>query len=451
MSDQNVLEELKADYRERTPGSKAIWEENRNGLVDGVGSQPRYVEPYPLAIESASGSTIRDVDGNEYVDVFNCFGGVPMLGHAPKAVRNAVGSQLEEGLVYGHPYPKQLEYTNALTDRYPMIDRLRLANSGTEANMNAIRLARSYTGRSKIVKIEGTYHGSFDDVFVSTMPTVDDAGTREAPTPRPNGAGVPDSVLEETIVAPFNDPEALESILHAHEGEIAAIIVEPVPMYATLVEPRDGYLQDVSSLAAEHGAVFVVDEVKTGCRIAYGGACEYYDLEPDLVTLGKAIGGGLPAGAFGGDAEIMREMSFQGRGRGNTENVGTYNANPLLVSAGSAVLEELTPEAYDRLEAHSERIAASFEDVLRDEGITATVQHLPSVGYVHFGIDTDVTDYRTGSGQRFDTAIQYWFAALEAGILPPPKTSAWYLTTAHTDADVDTIVEANKSALAALS
>jgi|AntDeeMinimDraft_4_1070355.scaffolds.fasta_scaffold02811_3 glutamate-1-semialdehyde 2,1-aminomutase len=451
MSDRNTLEALRARYRERTARSEDVWDRNKTGLVDGVGSQPRYVEPYPLAVERAEGSRIWDVDGNEYLDVFNCFGGVPMLGHAPDAVKTAVSDRLDNGLVYGLPYETQIDYTDELKDRYPMIDRYRLSNSGTEANMNAIRLARSYTGRDKILKIEGAYHGSFNDVFVSTMPSVADGGEHESPFPRPNGAGIPDSVLQETLIAPFNDLDALGAVFERHGDEIAAIIVEPVPLYGTLIEPRDGYLDGVRSLADEHGSVFILDEVKTGCRIAYGGACEYYDVKPDLVTLGKAISGGVPGGAFGGSEEIMREMSFGPGGRGRTENVGTYNANPLLVSSGLACFEELPPEAYERLGSRSERIGNAIRDVAADEGITATVQSLPSLGYIHFGIDAEITDYRSGSGQDFDTSLRYWFAAVNEGLLPPPKTSAWYLTTAHTDADVDEIIERNKAAIASIA
>ena len=448
MAEPGTLEALRAEYAAKTPTSRDVWEENRTGLVDGVGSQPRYVEPYPLAIDWAKGSRIRDVDGNEYVDVFNCFGGVPMLGHAPDAVKAALERRLEEGLVYGHPYPAQVEYAKAIKARFPAIDRLRLTNSGTEAMMNAIRVARSYTDRDKIVKMEGSYHGSADEVFVSTLPAVDEAGPADAPATRPDGAGVPAGVVADTLVAPFNDADALEALLAAHEDEVAAIIVEPVALYGTLAKPAAGYLERVRSLADEYGAVFILDEVKTGCRIAYGGGCEYYDVDPDIVTLGKAISGGVPAGAFGGDAEIMRELSFQEDGRGRTENVGTYNATPLQVHSGLACLEALTPTVYERLEAFSARIDEAVSDVVEDEGITATVQHVPALGYIHFGIDADVTDYRSASGQDFDAALAYWFAAVNEGLLPPPKTGAWYLTAAHTEADVERILEANKAALA---
>lgn len=451
MVERDTLEALRNEYAEKTATSREVWEENKKGLVDGVGSQPRYVEPHPMAVERASGSQIWDVDGNEYVDVFNCFGGVPMLGHAPDAVADELERRLEGGLVYGHPFSAQIEYTNALKDRFPTIERLRLANSGTEAMMNAIRLARSYTGRDKIVKMEGSYHGSADEVFVSTLPAVDEAGPADAPTAQPDGAGVPNGVVSDTLVAPFNDAAALETLLADHEDEVAAVILEPVALYGTLAKPLDGYLQQVRSLTNEHGAVFILDEVKTGCRIAYGGGCEYYDVHPDLVVLGKAISGGVPAGAFGGAAEIMQEMSFQESGHGRTENVGTYNANPLLVHSGLACLEELTPAVYERLEAFSARIGEAVGDVIEDEGITATVQHVPSLGYIHFGVDADVTDYRSASQQDFDAALAYWFAAVNEGILPPPKTGAWYLTASHTKADIDEIIEAKKAALAKIS
>ena len=448
MSNSDMVGELRAEYTEKTPRSREVWEENRRGLLDGVGSQPRYVEPYPLAVDGANGSRIRDVDGNEYLDVFNCFGGVSMLGHAPAAVKRAFEQRLDEGFVYGHPYSAQIEYVNAIKDRFPAIERLRLANSGTEAILNAIRLARSYTNRDKIIKMEGSYHGSADEVFVSTLPSVDDAGPADAPVSRPDGAGVPAGVLADTLVAPFNDAAALEALLTEHENEVAAVVVEPVALYGTLAKPADDYFQHVRSLTEAHGAVFILDEVKTGCRIAYGGGCEYYEIEPDLVALGKAISGGVPAGAFGGSTEIMREMSFQGDGRGRTENVGTYNANPLLVHSGLACLDELTPAVYERLEAFSAQICEAVSEIVADEGITATVQHVPALGYIHFGIDADVTEYRSASQQDSHAALAYWFAAVNEGLLPPPKTGAWYLTAAHTAEDVDEIVEANKAAIA---
>lgn len=451
MSKPSPRSALVEEYRQQRPRSAALWEENRQGLLDGVGSAPRLVEPFPIAMDRAEGSRIWDVDGNEYVDLFNCFGGVALLGHAPEVLTEALKRQVDDGTVYGHPFRRQIEYVNELKDRYPYVEQLRLTNSGSEATMNAVRLARSYTGRDKLVKLEGTYHGTQNDIFVSTMPAVADAGPYETPTPRANGAGVPESALQDTLISHFNDLDHLEGVLAAHGDDVAAVIVEPLAMYGTFIEPADGYLDGVKALAAEHGAVFILDEVKTGCRIAYGGASEYYDVEPDIVTLGKAISGGVPGGAFGGREEVMRDMSYQASGRGRTEHVGTYNANPLLVTSGLVSLQELTPDVYDELGRRAERIATAVRDALADTGITARVDHAPGVGYIHFGLDRPVTDYRTASGQDFETAQDYWYAAANNGVLLAPKLAAWYLSAALTDEDVETVVEAKKAAIEAIA
>ncbi len=301
---RRIGEREEAAYRARTPRSAALLERARRAMPLGVASSFQTYDPYPLFMTDARGSRITDVDGNEYVDFDMAFG-VLAAGHSHPAVAAAIQRRAPNGTCYTFPVEDSITLAEEIKLRFGA-DLVRFSNSGTEATMDAIRVARGYTGREKVVKFEGGYHGHHDDVLVSIQPPREAMGEPDAPNSVPASAGIPLSRLAETVVAPFNQPDALEAILETHRDQVAAILIEPVQFNIGVVPPLPGYLERVRELATEHGAVLIFDEVKTGVVLAYGGAYEYFGVKPDLFCLAKSIGGGVPIGAFGGRAEVMR-------------------------------------------------------------------------------------------------------------------------------------------------
>ncbi|HEU5325834.1 MAG TPA: aminotransferase class III-fold pyridoxal phosphate-dependent enzyme, partial [Candidatus Limnocylindria bacterium] len=293
-------------YRDRTPRSAELFGRARESLPLGVASSFQAYDPYPLFMTDARGSRIWDADGNEYIDFDMAFG-VLAAGHSHPVLAEALQHRVANGTCYTFPVEDSIRLAEEIKRRFDA-DMVRFSNSGTEATMDAIRVARGYTGREKVIKMEGGYHGHHDDVLVSIQPPRDAMGPVEAPNTVPASAGIPRSRLAETIVAPFNDADALEAILEAHRGEVAAILVEPVQFNIGVVPPRRGYLERLRELATQHEVVLIFDEVKTGVVLAWGGAYEHYGVKPDLFCLAKSIGGGVPIGAFGGRGEVMRSI-----------------------------------------------------------------------------------------------------------------------------------------------
>jgi glutamate-1-semialdehyde 2,1-aminomutase len=303
---RQVGEREEAEYRSRTPRSAELHERARHALPLGVASSFQTYDPYPLFMTDARGSRIWDADGNEYIDFDMAFG-VLAAGHSHPLLAEALQRRVANGTCYTFPVEDGVVLAEEIKQRFN-VDLVRFSNSGTEATMDAIRVARGFTGREKLLKFEGGYHGHHDDVLVSIQPPRDVMGPMESPTTVPATAGMPRSRVAETIIAPFNQADAVAAILDANRGDIAAIIVEPVQFNIGVVPPQRGFLERLRELADEHGIVLIFDEVKTGVVIAYGGATEYFGVQPDLVCLAKSIGGGIPIGAFAGREEVMRSI-----------------------------------------------------------------------------------------------------------------------------------------------
>ena len=451
-----------AAYRARTAKSKALFDRARESMPLGVASSFQAYDPYPLFMGDARGSRIWDADGNEYIDFDMAFG-VLAAGHSHPLLAEALQRRVANGTCYTFPVEDGVTLAEEIRARFGA-DFVRFSNSGTESTMDAIRVARGYTGREKIIKFEGGYHGHHDDVLVSIQPPREAMGPIDAPTTVPASAGIPRSRIAETVIAPFNEPDMLEAILQAHEGEIAAIIVEPVQFNIGVVPPEPGFLQRVRELATEHGVVLIFDEVKTGVVIAWGGAYEYYGVKPDLFCLAKSIGGGIPIGAFGGRAEVMRvietlegsqhfagmggalgsgmERSTLPSGATRVAHLGTFNGNPLSMTAGVVTLTQiLTKDAYPVLNAMADRLTTGSQSVIDDHGLPGYAINVGPKGCVMFTPER-VTNYRTLVDLDSDLwAASFFYLANRGILLPPGPDDQWTLSVQHTNADIDRYVE----------
>ena len=449
-----------AEYRRRTPRSAALFERAGKALPLGVASSFQAYDPYPLFMTDARGSRIWDADGNEYIDFDMAFG-VLAAGHSHPLLAEALTYRVANGTCYTFPVEDGVALAEEIKDRFGA-DFVRFSNSGTEATMDAIRVARGYTGREKIIKMEGGYHGHHDDVLVSIQPPREAMGPPDAPNTVPASAGIPRSRIAETVIAPYNEPEMLEAILRAHEGEIAAIIVEPVQFNIGVVPPRDGYLERLRELADEHGIVLIFDEVKTGVVLAWGGAYEHYGVQPDLFCLAKSIGGGIPIGAFGGKREVMAAIetldgtpafSADATGVGierttipggatRVAHLGTFNGNPLSMTAGLVTLTKiLTKDAYPRLHAMADRLTTGSQGVLDEHGLPGYAINVGPKGCVMY-TPGRVTNYRDFIGLDSELwSASFYYLANRGILLPPGPDDQWTLSVQHTDADVDRYVE----------
>jgi glutamate-1-semialdehyde 2,1-aminomutase len=439
-----------AAYRDRTPHSARLHERARGALPLGVASSFQSYEPYPLFMTDARDSRIWDADGNEYVDFDMAFG-VLAAGHSHPVLADALQRRVANGTCYTFPVQDGVELAEELKTRFGL-DLVRFSNSGTEATMDAIRVARGFTGRERIVKFEGGYHGHHDDLLVSIQPPREQMGPIEQPTTVPASAGIPASRVADTIVAPFNQPDLLEAILEAHRGEIAAIITEPVQFNIGVVPPQPGFLERLRELATAHGAVLIFDEVKTGAVLAYGGATEHFGVQPDLVCLAKSIGGGVPIGAFGGRAEIMRvieeapqpdagvgvEHSTLPGGANRVAHLGTFNGNPLSMLAGLVTLTQiLTRDAYPPLHELADRLTAGCQAVIDEYELPAYAINVGPKGCVMF-TPARVTNYRDFIGLDADLwQASFFFLANRGILLPPGPDDQWTLSVAHTEAEID--------------
>jgi glutamate-1-semialdehyde 2,1-aminomutase len=448
-------------YRARTPRSAQLHERARASLPLGVASSFQAYDPYPLFMTDARGSRIWDADGNEYVDFDMAFG-VLAAGHSHPLLAEALQRRVANGTCYTFPVEDGVLLAEEVKRRFGA-DLVRFSNSGTEATMDAIRVARGYTGREKLIKFEGGYHGHHDDVLVSIQPPREAMGPDHQPATVPTSAGIPRSRIAETIVAPFNNPEALGRILEAHVGEVAAILIEPVQFNIGVVPPAEGYLQRVRELATEHGAVLIFDEVKTGVVLAWGGAYEHFGVQPDLFCLAKSIGGGIPIGAFGGRGEVMRaietlegtpayrqaasgvgiERSTIAGGATRVAHLGTFNGNPLSMAAGLVTLTQiLTRDAYPQLHRLAERLTAGCQAVIDECGLPGYAINVGPKGCVMF-TPQRVTNYRDFIGLDAELWSAFFYFQANRGILlPPGPDDQWTLSVQHSEAEVDRHVEA---------
>ncbi len=384
-----------------------------------VGRTPRF-------IASAKGDRITDVDGNEMID-YVCSWGPGILGHAHPQVIEQVKRACEDGLTYGAPTAKEVELAELIAELVPSMEVSRLVSSGTEAVMSAIRAARGYTGRDKIVKFKGCYHGHSDGLLVK-------AGSAALTTSVPDSAGVPADYTKNTLVALYNDRESVEELFAANKDSIAAVIVEPVAANMGVVLPEDGFLEFLREITKCHGALLIFDEVITGFRLALGGAQEYYHITPDLTTLGKIVGGGMPIGAYGGRREIMQVISPDGP----VYQAGTLSGNPIATTAGIETLKILKndPAIYERLERKAERLADAVRRAAATSGSAVCVNQIGSLLSVFF-TGREVTDYESAVSSDTKRYAEYFGYLLDHGIyVAPSQFEAMFLSDAHTDEDV---------------
>jgi glutamate-1-semialdehyde 2,1-aminomutase len=391
----------------------------------------------PLFIDRAEGARVWDADGRAYVDYVGSWG--PMiLGHAYPPVVDAVKKATARGTSYGAPCASEVELAERVVDLMPSIEKLRFVSSGTEAAMSALRVARGFTGRRKILKFEGCYHGHADGLLVA-------AGSGVATLGIPGSPGVPEGTVADTLVAPFNDVASVETIAEAHGRDLAAVIVEPVAGNMGLVAPREGYLEALREITRRVGALLIFDEVMTGFRLAPGGAQQIYGIAPDMTCLGKIIGGGLPAAAYGGRAAVMDAVAPVGP----VYQAGTLSGNPLAMAAGCAALDGLArPGAYERLEALTARLQLGLVQAAAATGVPLTVNRMGSMITAFFcaGPVTDYASARSSDTARFG---RFFHAMLERGVyLPPAQFEAAFVSLAHSETDIDDTVDAARGALA---
>ncbi|ADI73152.1 glutamate-1-semialdehyde-2,1-aminomutase [Methanohalobium evestigatum Z-7303] len=415
--------------------SKQLYEQAKKIISGGVSSPVRAIQPYPFYTESAQGSRIKDVDGNEYIDF--CMGyGPNLLGHAHPEIKQAIAEQLDNGWLYGTPLENEVKLAEKVTDAYPSMDMLRFVSSGSEATMSAIRTARGYTGKNKILKIEGGFHGTHDSVLVK-------AGSGATTLGKPNSKGVPEEVTKHTLQAPFNDIESMTELIEKNRDDMAAVIMEPVMGNIGPILPKENYLKEVRKVTEENDVVLIFDEVITGFRLAMGGAQEYYNVTPDMTTLGKIVGGGMPVGVFGGKREIMDMVAPNG----NVYQAGTFSGNPATLSAGIATMDVLENEnVHDTLNKKGDEIRSCLSDIISDAGLDYEVSGISSMFKVFFG--KAPTNYQETLKCDKSGYFDFFKRMLNDGIfLPPSQFETNFLSYAHSDSDIQKLLNAYESNL----
>jgi glutamate-1-semialdehyde 2,1-aminomutase len=422
------------------PKSSELFERARRVIPGGVNSPVRAfrgVGGTPLFIKSAKGAMLYDADGRGYIDYVGSWG--PMiLGHAHPDIVAAVQDAATRGTSYGAPTELEVELAEEIIGAFPSIEKVRLTSSGTEATMSALRVARGYTGRAKIVKFEGCYHGHGDSLLVK-------AGSGVATLGLPDSPGVLPEVAQNTITVPFNDDAALEGVFDEVGSEIAAVIIEPVVGNMGCVPPREGYLQAVRAITEKHGAVLIFDEVMTGFRIARGGAQELYGVKADMTTLGKILGGGLPVGAFGGRSEVMDVVAPVGP----VYQAGTLSGNPLAVTAGLVQLRALKNGAvYGQLERATKTLIDGLSDAAREAGVETVSNRVGSM-FTGFFTGEPVFDWASAAKSSREAYARFFHAMLDEGVyLAPSQFEAAFVSAAHTDELIGRTVEAARKAFA---
>ncbi|MDE0826541.1 MAG: glutamate-1-semialdehyde 2,1-aminomutase [Akkermansiaceae bacterium] len=419
--------------------SAALFKKAKTLIPGGVNSPVRAfrnVDGDPFFVRRAKGSRIEDVDGKTYIDYIGSWG-PNILGHAPTCLTHAIHEASKDGLSFGIPNPHEVEMAQIITDWVPSVEKVRMVNSGTEATMSCVRLARGFTGRDKIIKFEGCYHGHVDSLLVA-------AGSGALTCGEPDSAGVPKSFANETICLPYNNVERLEETFANFGDQIAAIIVESYPANAGLVFPQPGYLQLLRDITTKHGALLIFDEVMTGFRLAKGGVQELESLTPDLTAMGKVIGGGLPVGAFGGCADIMDQLAPDGP----VYQAGTLSGNPLAMVCGLTQLRELEKcNAWAQLDTVGAHFEAGLRGLLTEKGIPHRINRVGSMFCLYF-IDREILNVDDVVAQDFDIFKKFFWACLDQGVyLAPSPYETGFISLAHDIGDIDDTLNVMNTAL----
>jgi len=421
--------------------SKSLYVRATQVIPGGVNSPARAfgaVGGNPLFFDRGEGSRITDADGNSYID-YVCSWGPLILGHSNPRIVEALKRVIESGTSFGAPTRVEIELADLVCEMVPSIEMVRMVSSGTEATMSAVRLARGHTGRTKVMKFEGCWHGHADSFLIQ-------AGSSALTTGAPDSPGVTDGTASDTVTAPFNDLETVEKVVQENKDELAAIIVEPIAGNMGVIPPSPGFLQGLRQMTSDLGIVLIFDEVISGFRVAPGGAQELYGVTPDMTTLGKIIGGGLPVGAFGGKKEIMSDISPLGK---KVSQAGTLSGNPLAMTAGVEMLRALRePGVYDQLEASAAKLAAGWEANIASTGLGYTINRVGSM-MTMFCTQEEVTNFEAACGADQDAFSRYFWGMLEGGVYVAPSVfEAAFVSTVHSGADIEQTIEAHGKALA---
>ena len=424
--------------------SRELYEQACKTCPGGIHSNVRKNwQPHPMFYERGEGSRIWDVDGNEFVDYVLARGPL-LLGHSPRPVLDAVKAQLDVGLMYAGQHPLEIEAAEKVVELVPCAEAVRFSNSGSEAVHGALRLARGVTGRMKVVRFEGQYHGWFDSAFWNYAPPLDQAGPREDPTPIPVSGGQVATDSENLIIRPWNDLSLIEQAFERYPNQIAAVKTEPIMCNMGGILPQPGFLEGLRELCTRYGALLIFDEVITGFRVSIGGAQAYFGVTPDLAVFAKAMAGGFPVSAIAGKAEYMKAF-----GELTVTHSGTYNSNVPCMAATVAALGALSADGAALLEnAHAmgRQLMAGIETLAQEAGKQAHVRGVPPVFHVSFSETEDVVDYRTFQSRDKDAYTRFWLALQENGVRTTPD-GLWFVSTAHTQDDVDQTLDAVAKAL----
>jgi glutamate-1-semialdehyde 2,1-aminomutase len=432
---KSLIEREEERFMATRKRSDELWREARKVSPRGVPSSFQDAAPQPIFVDHGKGSRVWDVDGNEYVDFHNGFG-VMVVGHAHPLIVEAVSKQIARGSHFAQPVANDAIVAQELARRFGL-PQWRFTNSGTESTLDAVRVARGFTGRERLIKIEASYHGHHDSVMVSVEPPPALMGPADDPVSVPQSQGIPKAVVELVTVVPFNDVPAMERAFKRHPDEVAAVIVEPAMMNLGIVQPDAGYLAAIKALAHRNGALLIFDEVKTGITIAPGGATDRFGVQPDLIALAKAIGGGLPCGAVGGREDVMAVIEDK-----RVTQMGTFNGNPLTLAASKVTLYEiLTPKAYAHFDALAEVLQGGLDEVIAEHALPFHVITLAARGGVTYRAER-VRNYRDYLKTDKQSAYLSWLYQCNRGVLMAPGAEEnWTLSVQHSQEDVQRYVE----------
>ena len=431
-----------ASYSAANPISAGLHKKASTFMPGGDTRNSIYWDPFPIYITSGDGTTLTDADGNQRTDFVNNMTTL-ILGHRPPEVTSALAEQISKGLSFPAPSPSVVRWAELMCERVPSLDKVRFVNTGTEATLNAIRAARAFTGKQKLVKCEGAYHGNHDAIQISVAPPLDEAGKAESPESVAAFPGISETAVDDIFIMPFNDIVTAEKIIRKHADELAAVIVEPVNGQCGMVPAKPEFLEGLRRLTDDLGIVLIFDEV-IAFRIAYGGAQDYYGVKPDLTCFGKVVGGGMPVGAFGGRDDIM-SLWDPSDGGSVVQHAGTFNGNPMTAVAGVATLESLTADKYEYLEHLGNMLRNKLRTLFAELEVPMSVTGVASLFALQF-TPTEVIDYRTYATNNKEMLQTMFIGLLNEGFLMSNRC-AGNVSTVHTEDDVDAFVLAVKNVL----